>query len=1042
MGGMVTGAIACATVGLLATGAGYESAVIQHAPLLVGAATTFGSVFGNWTYDRAKDWVHAIRERPGLPTDENHVITRALRSLQIECTEEIASEWREGTAGDPNPAHQAEIRAFDAWLKTYLKHAKQAAQTLLVQDMPELDAADRQAIGEMEAHWPGQALQAGLAGRHGDPEALGGWSWGATLLILAELRQAYGAEPPRSFVTHMIGSDPRASRWFDRFIRRAAAKLSKDQDLRNRWETEQQAVILSLGKRTSENVTALVAAIPTITQVLTDLGTRLDAVAGDVQAIGTVVRQMDAALHDVRSWLSFEERSCEGLLRFASWNPAIPFVGREKEMAALQSFLDEGEEPFLWWIVTGPGGAGKTRLARELCLRAYAQGWRVGFLEDKPPDLWQPSGKLLIIADYAGGKMDMVRSVALRLRRLCATTPVRLRLLLIERVADQVFWDRFFGTGHSDEGALKKTRHSKDAVAVPDLAEDALWALLRPRPWMEQPTPLRLDRATFFERLTKVDHQKRALVAMILAEAEEAGMAGSLEALLRKLIKTTRDKHRLPDTPDDAPVLISAATMAGCLEGDLLAGVDQAIGRFVTGEELDLCAHAMGGSSAPDARRLLGIQPDLVGEFFVLETLVGDRRDPSGYPWLARAVWRHAAQAMEAFSFRAVQNFAAHPAIALLMDPPVEIEESMVWFSVFAWTASAVSLPNLPWALRERWIDLVQRTVSAFPDTVGFRVALGSILFGTLNHAKDEGNLSRRDALLQELQHLARDWPEDAAVREWLAKSLVNTIAYAKEEGDIARRDALLQEVRDLARVWPEDAAVREELAKGLFYTLIDAKEEGNLPRRDALLKELRTLAGDWAEDAAVRENLAMSLVNTLIDAKEEGDIARRDALLQEVRDLARVWPEDAAVREALAKGLFNTLNDAKEEGNLPRRDALLEELRALARDWPEDAAVRARLAKGLYNTLIDAEAQGNLPRRDPLLQELRDLATAWPEDAAVREQLAAGLGFCAIWCAELGDTVGRDAYRAEFDALVATWPENATLQHLADLLRRALDRE
>jgi hypothetical protein len=59
-------------------------------------------------------------------------------------------------------------------------------------------------------------------------------------------------------------------------------------------------------------------------------------------------------------------------------------------------------------------------------------------------------------------------------------------------------------------------------------------------------------------------------------------------------------------------------------------------------------------------------------------------------------------------------------------------------------------------------------------------------------------------------------WPEDAAVREQLAKGLYYTRNDAKEEQDLARRDALLDELRALAKASPEDAAVRAQLAKSL----------------------------------------------------------------------------------------------------------------------------------------------------------------------------------------------------------------------------------
>jgi hypothetical protein len=315
----------------------------------------------------------------------------------------------------------------------------------------------------------------------------------------------------------------------------------------------------------------------------------------------------------------------------------------------------------------------------------------------------------------------------------------------------------------------------------------------------------------------------------------------------------------------------------------------------------------------------------------------------------------------------------------------------------------------------------------------GLGSILAAALFNTLQDAKEEDDLPRRDALLAELRALARAYPDDAAVRELLAKGLYNTLHNAKAENDLARRNALLEELRALARDYPQDAAAREPLAKGLYNTLNDVKAEGDLRRRDPLLAELRALAGTYPDDAAVREELAKGLVYTLNDAKEEDDLRRRDALLAELRAVAQAYPDDAALRMPLAVGLFNTLNDVKAEGDLRRRDALLGELRALASTYRDDAAAREHLAMGLFNTLIYAKAEDDLPRRDALLGELRALAGTYPDDAATREQLTMGLLNTLHYAKEEGDLPRRDALLSELRALAHAYPDDtAVRQRLA----------
>ena len=56
----------------------------------------------------------------------------------------------------------------------------------------------------------------------------------------------------------------------------------------------------------------------------------------------------------------------------------VPFFGRRAEMERLCDFLGT-PGAFSWWLVTGRGGQGKSRLAVEFCLRA-GTAWRVGIL--------------------------------------------------------------------------------------------------------------------------------------------------------------------------------------------------------------------------------------------------------------------------------------------------------------------------------------------------------------------------------------------------------------------------------------------------------------------------------------------------------------------------------------------------------------------------------------------------------------------------------------------------------------------------------------
>ena len=267
---------------------------------------------------------------------------------------------------------------------------------------------------------------------------------------------------------------------------------------------------------------------------------------------------------------------------------------------------------------------------------------------------------------------------------------------------------------------------------------------------------------------------------------------------------------------------------------------------------------------------------------------------------------------------------------------------------------------------------------------VGTLVAMG--LLNSLNGAKEENDLTRRDALLEELNNLAAAQADHGGVQELLARGLFNTLNDAKEENDLTRRDALLDELRQLAAAQADHGGVQELLARGLFNALNDAKEENDLTHRDALLDELRQLAGAQSDQGGVQEMFAIGLSNTLNDAKEENDLTRRDALLDELRQVAAAHPDHGSLQEQLTKGLLNTLNSAKDENDLTRRDAFLDELRELAAAQPDHDGVQESLAMGLVNTLNYAKQENDLTRRDALLDELRQLSAAHPDHDGVQE--------------------------------------------------------
>ncbi|MGE4048746.1 MAG: hypothetical protein AB7F35_28090, partial [Acetobacteraceae bacterium] len=815
-----------ATAALL--GVGVTGAAMTYlggsADMLPAAYSFLGGIGGNATFSGLQDLFRTCRERPQGTVDENHVILRQLRLSQLDALRQLLDLWNRQRASDLTDGNMVSLRTGDAFnhaLSNFLATEEEATHDLTWESLP-----DPPADGPLPAAVP--AFDQALALRHGPGPALAQIGAPVSAAVWSELRTNVSVAIPDSF---RILFDAPQGGFFALYVGAAARRLRDNPDFARIWNAEQVAVIRYLVGETAVSIVALEKAAAQATETLQRQATLLDAIDGRGAALHDAMRDMHERLFGNDTWLEFPTVAAHGWLRFSRYNTAIPFVGRANILRDLNTFLMDDRD-FLWWGITGPGGAGKSRLAAKLCLLARAQGWHVGFRRtDASPDRidgWEPSAPTLVIADYVNEHTADIRATALKLARKAHGGKPVIRLVLLERQLDDPFWRAFLSGHQRDQGTLTGSRYRDDMLALPPLSDDELWALVQSRPWRlpAEQAPLPTPRETFFARLGEIDANRRALVAMLLADAPD--LTGDLGTVLDELIRRSRTFWPQP-MPPDADMIIAAATMLGILTDDSLRALGDRLGRAITvAGDLRPCARALGATIHRDAQRLdlTGIEPDLIGEFFVLNQLLplDQAADPTVPTWLPVLCWGLAPDRMAAFCVRAFSNFPAHPGIPALTPTPPPTAAIAEAYLAMTWAISAVEAGRLPWLPHDALTRRAQGIDARTHDSAVARLALASTLFNTLYHAKDEGDTARRDALLQDLRALAAAWPDDPAVRKQLAMGLLNTLNHAKDEGDTARRDALLQDLRALAAAWPDDPAVREQLAMGLFNTLNHAK--------------------------------------------------------------------------------------------------------------------------------------------------------------------------------------------------------------------------
>jgi hypothetical protein len=111
----------------------------------------------------------------------------------------------------------------------------------------------------------------------------------------------------------------------------------------------------------------------------------------------------------------------------------VPFRGREQPSAELKGWC-HGPDRFGLRVMTGDGGAGKTRLAADLATQLIRDGWDAGFSDQDAPDgatrleLDRPT---LVIVDDADLKVTLVGSLVTTLA--AQSGGPRFRLLLLAR---------------------------------------------------------------------------------------------------------------------------------------------------------------------------------------------------------------------------------------------------------------------------------------------------------------------------------------------------------------------------------------------------------------------------------------------------------------------------------------------------------------------------------------------------------------------------------------------------------------------------------
>ncbi len=361
-----------------------------------------------------------------------------------------------------------------------------------------------------------------------------------------------------------------------------------------------------------------------------------------------------------------EQDEPESVLSYAS--TAVTHVGRGSELDELQAFLAE-DRPFSWWVWTGPAGAGKSRLAVELC-RMVSDDWHAGFLPEAHQHALvgvHPLSPTLVVVDYAAQRSQWLSEALLDLARRTDGPPVR--LLILERDTAGAWWDQLQRQHRLAEAKPINTAQYRLPRPLTGLDPAELRELIRALAAPLGATLSRTNVEDIAEHAQGLDSDSTPLSVVIatLDWLDSTGVSSGRNEALRRLIGRATSQLTNELTEPAASKVRRLSLLATSL-GGLTFDRYTALLTATTPPPADLLPGQFELPASALHSALEGLQPDLLGELHILDQL----GSPGVEQAAAREVLKQAASGVPdgftAFVERAARDHVDHPQLLTLMD--------------------------------------------------------------------------------------------------------------------------------------------------------------------------------------------------------------------------------------------------------------------------------------------------------------------------------------------------------------------------------------
>lgn len=790
--------------------------------------------------------------------------------------------------------------------------------------------------------------------------------------------------------------------------------------------------------------------------------------AGDPQDAHLILTR-----HFNRRLSSEGDRRGEAEQYLSPYSLSVPLVGRKEVLDDQWRWMLNGR-PVSVRVMTARAGAGKTRLALELCSEAARSGWVAGFLTENEMERFRSHQNLsrwgwkrptLIVVDYAASRARLLRRWLTELADHPGREGAPLRLLLLEREANCSggWWREAFGVGGGDAEAVEQLldpvsgAYPLPALASPEDRRAVLTSILERTGSSVRP-PMPGTSPGFERRLAELSWGGEPLcllMAGLVAARAGFGEVLALSApdlglrIARHEIGRIHEMAQARDPKIPKRFLAHLVAYVTLCQGLSHAEVEEVVAeekealRYPSAGDPPEVLEALAAVLPGDEAGFAPILPDVVGEAVALEALGAGGGPEKALLAVSRAT-RRARERVTASLVHLAQDYGA-------VRP-----ESVGWLTrlaeegagdLDALRALVAQLPQSTVALLQPAAELTQRAVNLAREQ-GAREHLA----GLLNDLSVSlGGLGSAEAALEAMEEsvsiyrgLAASRPE--AFLPELAMSLSNLAARLSAQGsrEAARRAGVeaVSIYRDLSASRAE--AFRPNLARSLsnLSACLNALglQELALRANEESVSIFRDLAASRPD--SFRSDLAMVLSNlvwTLAGlGRPEASLGASQESVSIYRELAASSPD--AYRSNLARSLNNLSvclsAMASREAALETIEEAVSIFRGLVTSHPD--AFGPGLAMSLNNLSACLSALGSGEAALGAIEEsvsiFRELAASRPD--AIGPDLASALD--ELWT-DLNALGKREAAVAAVEESVSLYRKLAA--SLPDTFRPALAR-